>query len=155
MDTDKQYPIQKLNTDALLNGIFQACELDAFWGEHEAAFSFPALHDYLNVLCREKGMLRADIIKRAGIDRSFGFQIFQGVKKPSRDKVLQLAIGMRLTYEETQTLLRIARHPQLYPRIKRDAALIYCINRRMGFTDVQAMLSDLGVSILGRENELL
>lgn len=143
----------KTSTSMLLNRLFKASELTDFVARHEDALSFPTLTEHLEALCKEKQMLRVEVIRRAGIDRSFGFQIFQGTKNPSRDKVLQLALGFGLGYEETQTLLRIARKSALYPRIKRDAALIYCLNRHLSFTDAQALLSSMESTILGKEAE--
>lgn len=141
------------STSSLLSGLFKASELTDFVARHEDALKLPALTEHLEALCKEKQMLRVEVIRRAGIDRSFGFQIFQGTKNPSRDKVLQLALGFGLGYEETQILLKIARKSELYPRIKRDAALIYCLNRHLSFTDAQAALSGMGITILGKEAE--
>lgn len=143
----------KTSTSSLLNGLFKASELTDFVARHEDSLGLPTLTEHLDALCTEKQMLRVEVIRRAGIDRSFGFQIFQGAKNPSRDKVLQLALGFGLGYEETQTLLKIARKSALYPRIKRDAALIYCLNRHLCFTDAQTLLSGMGSTILGKETE--
>ena len=143
----------KTSTSSLLNGLFKASELTDFVTTHDDALKLPTLTEHLDTLCKEKQVLRVDVIRRAGIDRSFGFQIFQGTKNPSRDKVVQLAIGFELGYAETQTLLKIARKSALYPRIKRDAALIYCLDRHLCFTDVQALLSGMGSTILGKEAE--
>ncbi len=143
----------KASTDTLLDGIFKASKFDRYVRSYESEMCLPSLSEHLATLCVEKDVRRASVIRKAGIDRSFGFQIFQGVKNPSRDKVIQLAFGFALDYEQTQQLLRIAHKSALYPRIKRDAALIYCLNRHMDLTDAQAMLSGMDLPILGREAE--
>lgn len=145
--------VGKESTSALLDGLFKASALDTFIKDHEAALLIPTLPEHLNALCRQKDVERAEVVRRAGIDRSFGFQIFQGTKNPSRDKVLQLAIGFELGYEEAQALMKAAQKPALYPRLKRDAAVIYCLNKRLNFTDAQAVLSGLGLTILGKERD--
>ena len=141
------------STSSLLGGIFKASELDAFIGSHQAAFEMPTLPAYLCALCEQKGVERFEAVRRAGIDRSYGFQIFQGTKNPSRDKVIQLAVGLMLDYEEAQALIKIAQKPALYPRFKRDAAIIYCINKHLSYTDTQAVLSGLDLTILGKERD--
>ena len=139
------------HTSALLRWLFKAPKLDGFMEEHAPALRLQPFHAYLNGLCREKGLLRADVIKRSGIDRSYGFQIFQGTKNPSRDKVIQLALGFDMGYEEAQELLRHARQSPLYHRIKRDAAIIYCLNRHLSFTDTQEALAAVGTATFGKE----
>lgn len=144
---------RKDSTDTLLDGIFKASALDDFVKKHEDALQIPTLPEYLNALCREKRMIRAEVVRRAGIDRSFGFQIFQGIKNPSRDKIIQLAVGFGLGYEEAQALIKTAQKPALYPRIKRDAAIIYCLNKHLSFTDTQAVLSGMDIAVLGKDRD--
>ncbi len=68
--------------------------------------------------------------------------------------MLQFALAMHLTMDETQKLLQIADKSLLYPRLKRDAAVIYCITRKLGFMEAQALLLDLGLHLLGDESAL-
>jgi len=150
---EKDLSKRKYSTSTLLDGIFKAPALDHFIKEHEDALRIPTLSEYLDALCREKGMIRADAVRRSGLDRSFGFQIFQGTKNPSRDKIIQLAVGFGLDYEGAQALLKVARKSALYPRIKRDAAIIYCLNKHLSLMDTQAVLSGLQAAVLGRERD--
>jgi hypothetical protein len=100
-------------------------------------------------LCRQTDQVPERVIKQAFIERTYGHQIFNGTRSPSRDKVIQLAFGFRLDVEGTQKLLKAAQKSPLYPRIKRDAAVLFCINRRMDILETQNMLSDLDLSLLG------
>lgn len=141
----------RVHTSTLLRGLFRTAHLKKFMEKQENAMALPLFSEYICELCRTRGMLRAEVIRRSGIDRAYGFQIFQGTKKPSRDKVLQLAIGFGMDYEETQSLLRAARQSALYPRFKRDAAIIYCINKRFDFMQTQQVLAAIDTMILGKE----
>ena len=75
-------------------------------------------------LCRTHGLRPVEVIRRAGLDRTYGHQLFNGTRKPSRDKLMQLAFGLGLTVEETQSLLKEARKSLLYSKILRDAAIM-------------------------------
>ena len=86
---------------------------------------------------------------RSGLEKSFGHQLFSGRRAPSRDTVLQLAFGFSLTPAEAQELLRIARKSPLYPRVKRDAAIMYCLFHGVSFVDTQIILYDLDLPVLG------
>jgi len=138
-------------TSTLLKGLFQAPRLEPYLKTEGDAMKVPPLHEYLSALCEHRAVPRVEVIRRSGIDRSYGFQIFQGAKNPSRDKLLQLAIGFDMSYAETQELLKVARSSSLYPRFKRDAAIIFCINKHLGFTETQALLASIGLPILGKE----
>ena len=148
---DEQTQPNPIHTSALLRGLFKASQIESYLQTEAAAFKMQPFHEFICELCEQKGMLRVEVVRRSGIERSYGFQIFQGTKKPSRDKVIQIAIGFELDYEGTQELLKYARHSALYPRFKRDAAIIYCLNKRLGFTQTQEMLARIGSPILGKE----
>jgi hypothetical protein len=106
-------------------------------------------HVYLHRLCVEKDVLPAHIIKKSGIERTFGHQLFNGNRKPSRDKVIQLAFGFDMDYDEAQTMLKIARKSALYPKIERDAVIIHALKNNLPDGDVQATLSELSLPLLG------
>ncbi|MCM1309232.1 MAG: XRE family transcriptional regulator, partial [Butyrivibrio sp.] len=103
----------------------------------------------LKRLCSEKHTVAERVINAADIDRTYGHQIFNGTRNPSRDKVIQLAFGFGLNVEETQGLLRAAGKSALYPRIKRDAAIIFAISKKMPLTETQIFLTSLDIAIIG------
>lgn len=89
------------------------------------------------------------VIKAASIDRTYGHQIFNGTRRPSRDKLLQLAFGFGLKVEETQRLLRLAEKNPLYPKIKRDAAILHSLAEGKSLMETQELLQSLELTILG------
>jgi hypothetical protein len=109
----------------------------------------PLFHEYISKMCIERGEMREHVIKRSGIDRTYGHQLFNGTRKPSRNKVIQLALGLAIDVEETQMLLRIAEKTPLYPKIKRDAAIIYGIAHKMQVNEVQELLAHFNLEALG------
>ena len=71
-----------------------------------------------------KNLEKADVIRDSSLDRTYSYQIFSGLHKPSRDKLLCLAFGLHLTVPETQQLLKTAQMAPLYPRVKRDVLIL-------------------------------
>ena len=94
-------------------------------------------------------MLPAQVIERSQIERTYGHQLFNGTRRPSRDKVLQLALGLGLSVDETQRLLRAAGKSPLYPRLKRDAVILYGIGKKLPIFTVQENLTKYGLTLLG------
>lgn len=111
--------------------------------------SLPPFPDYIAQMCLERGEPREYAIRRAGIERSYGYQLFNGTRKPSRDKAIQLAIGFGLDLKQTQDLLKISRQSPLNPRIKRDAAILYGIMHGLNIDEVQKLLESFGMTTLG------
>ncbi len=69
-------------------------------------------------------------------------QLFSGRRKPSRDKLLCLCVGMELTIEETQTALKEAAYAELYPRIKREAVIYHGIVHHTSLDQINDNLFD-------------
>ena len=88
-----------------------------------------SLSEYLQTLLKEKGLKRSDVVKAAGLNDTFGYQIFTGKRHASRNKVLQLAFAMHLTLRETDRLLQAAGVNELYCKNGRDAIIIFAIDK--------------------------
>lgn len=140
---------QDARTSALFRRLIDAEDLDSFIDRCAEEFGLPPFHIYISSLCREMGLVPEKVIKKAGIERTYGHQLFNGTRKPSRDKVIQLAFGLELDLEGAQNLLQIAGKSALYPKIKRDAAILYCLHYRKDFQETQSVLYGLGLTLLG------
>lgn len=114
-------------TEEVLQELLDAPSLDGFIETHE----FPAgtLADYLGQLLDKKGLKRSRVVRMADLNETFGYQIFAGMRNPSRDKVLQIAFAMALTLRETNRALMAAGAGALDPKCRRDAIIIFCINQ--------------------------
>lgn len=104
--------------------------------------------DYLHQLMEEKGIQKADIIRKSMLSRTYAYQILQGTKQAGRDKVLQLSLALSCTIEETNRLLTLAAHQRLYARNQRDAVLIFCIKNQMNIEDVESYLNEYQLPLL-------
>lgn len=104
----------------------------------------PTLSDYLHDLLDEKGLKRADVVRDAGLNPTFGYQIFMGARHGSRNKLLQIAFAMGLTPKETERVLRLGGHAPLYVKDRRDAIILFCLNKGMNLAQAEKNLYELG-----------
>lgn len=88
-----------------------------------------SLSEYLQQLLEEKNLERSKVVREAGINETFGYQIFKGTRKASRNKILQLAFAMHLSLRETDRLLQAAGLNELYCKTRRDAIIIFCVQK--------------------------
>ncbi len=86
------------------------------------------LSGYLNQLLEERGLRRAAVVRAAGINETFGYQIFTGARKASRDNLLKIAFALGLPLREANRLLQAGGANELYCKNRRDAIIIFAIS---------------------------
>lgn len=136
-------------TNSLLKNIVNGKDFPKILETNKDAFEELAVSEYLRRLCEERDIVPEQVIKKAQIDRTYGHQIFNGTQVPSRDKLIQIAFGFGLTLEETQNLLKSAGKSVLYPKFKRDAAIIFGISHHMDIMEMQYLLTSIEIPLLG------
>lgn len=119
-----------VSTGTLLRRIVRGRDFNEVLNSDSQVFEERSVSEYLKSLCKERGLVPEQVIKKAQIDRTYGHQIFNGTRIPSRDKLIQLAFGFELSLDETQKLLKIAGKSMLYAKVKRDAACIFGISHK-------------------------
>ena len=135
-------------TADLINEIEKTDDLEQFFTHNDDAMICSTIAEELNAALSEKGVKKADVIRKSGLDTVYGNQIFSGVRKPKRDKIIALAFGMGLDFQETQQLLKRTLFNLLYVRNKRDSVIIYCIKNGFDIIDTNIELDKNGLSTL-------
>jgi hypothetical protein len=143
-----------IRTSTLFRRLFKTPDLDRFIRSNLDEMSVMPFHIYISELCRAAGQVPEQIIKGTAIERTYGHQLFNGTRNPSRDKVIQLAFGFGFNVEDTQKLLKHAQKSELYPRIKRDAVILYCLSHHRNILEAQDFLQRLELTLLGGEEKL-
>jgi len=139
----------KAKTSTLFRLLLKTSNIKEFVSNHADNMQLPSFSEYIRGLCKDRGEVPERIIKRANIERSFGHQLFKGTKKPSRDSVLQLAFGFEADISTAQELLKHAGMSALYPRVKRDTAILYCLHKRFTIVETQNVLHDMNLPLIG------
>lgn len=136
------------NTGDLFAELKEEKNLDGWRTTNREEFTAP-LEEYFKKLLAEKNLERSEVIERSGLNREYAYHILSGKRKnPSRQKILALAIALGLNLEETQYLLRYARHGALYPRNAWDAVIISAIEQKLSVMQTNELLHSLGETIL-------
>lgn len=119
----------KQTTEELTNEIACSADLEHWAVEKEDSIDEITLADYLKRMLKQYQSTKKEIISRAQLDTTYGYQIFQGIKHPTREILLHLAFGFPLTVDETKRLLYYGNAGTLYPRVKRDAYIMYALHQ--------------------------
>lgn len=133
----------KISTDNLFFMLENEKNITENWeivSEHMDALPF---YKYLDILISERSISVPDVGVKALLSRSFTYQIFSGDRVPGRNIILRIALALELSLDDTQRLLKLADRGILYPKIKRDAVIIYGINNKLGLYKTDETLVSL------------
>jgi len=144
----KKSLIRDVSSDVLHKQIKGADSFSEFWEQNKKQIVHQPLSEYLCGLLDKKRLKRADVVAWTGLDKAYVYQIFAGKKHPSRDKLITIAFGMKLSEEETQRMLQLSGHRELWPKDERDALLLFAIQRGMSLEEVHTELERYGLDPL-------
>ena len=137
----------KKSTEELLK-ILKSSSLDAYLKNNSGELVENPICDYLTAIIDERNLSKAEVIKKSNVQTNYAYQIFSGLKLPSRDKLIALCFGLNLTLDETQTLLKYAGYAPLYPRNKRDSVIIAALENSESVIRCNITLDELNLSPL-------
>lgn len=129
-------------TLAVESKIRKAEDISSFLKHNEDNFIKNNLYDCLNEFLLQKNLKIADVVRDSHMDRTYVYQIFSGNKNPSRDKLIAIAFGLRLSAEETQRLLKISGNRELYARDRRDAIIMFALLKEKDIVETDDLLYD-------------
>lgn len=132
--------MQDKNTDDLRQELMESPDLEQYLAENDAFFSSKDAAAMLNQLFKKCGLSKAALAKRSGMSDIYLHQIFSGRRNPSRSRLLCLCIGLGASQEETQELLKLCGLAQLYPKLRRDAIIIYGLTHRLSLFSINDSL---------------
>ncbi len=137
------------NTNDLLDQLADNnCSIDDYLEENREDMIVLAAKDFWEAAIERSGMSKCNIINKADFNYCYFYDIVNGRKIASRDKVIRLILSMHLTTDDCQEALRISGRSALYPKVQRDALLIYGIENRYTVDETNQLLSAHGEDTL-------
>lgn len=131
------------DTKQLENELNEADDVKNFLDNNAENFRKFTLADYLRQLLAAKNLTKAQVIRDSQLDEGYAQHIFGGRKNPSREKILSLALAMKLSPKETDYLLYYAGHNKLYARNERDAVIAFALENQKTVLQANELLEDL------------
>lgn len=138
----------KKSTDELLNILKSNSNLDDYFSENRDYMQYATLPQMLKSLILSKKISKSEAINNSLIEKHYGYQIFKGIKTPSRDKLIMLCIGIGADLSQTSKLLNCIKASPLYAKDGRDAVIMFGILHRLSVIDINLMLYDRGYTPL-------
>ena len=103
---------------------------------------------YLEACLEKKDLKKSEVIEKTNLQKNYAYQICNGTKKGSKEKIIQLALAMHLDLHDTNNLLSLSNNGLLYAKVKKDAILIYALQHHYDLYQTNELLLAHGFEIL-------
>lgn len=141
--------ISSVSTEELNHQIEEATNIEDFLNANREYMLSGSLSLHLTALLAEKKISKADVVRGSLLDRAYVYQIFSGERRPSRDKLLALSFGLRLTADETQKMMKLSGNRELYARDERDAIILFALQHHKTIMETNELLDANQMPALG------
>lgn len=141
--------IDKENTTNLMDELRSLRQLRLYLDKYDFEDSiYLSFTDYVDTLFQKKNFKKSNVVRQLNMTRSYAYEVFNGIKRPSREKTLLLSFGLKCDYKETQRLLLSAKHNPLHPKDKRDSIIIFAISNGHSLLETNLLLDEFNELLL-------
>ena len=144
-----KYEMSK-NTTELVRELERAkttTEFHAFIKRNDRKMCRTSFGDRVILLCAKYEMTASALQMNIAISKSQFYNLLNGTRKPSKESVVKIAVGLKLTQGETNTLLQAAGYQSLNPRNKEDAILIFGLDNKKEAGKIDELLREYNSKI--------
>lgn len=134
----------KTTTELLRELKRQSCSLPDYLSNHKETFVVEDIKAFWEQLIKEKKYSKSNIINKADFSYCYFYDVINGRKMPTKDKVVRLALAMKMSIDECQQALKISGRSALYPKVRRDSVLIYALEKHLTITQCNELLAKHG-----------
>ena len=136
-------------TGDLLAELSASADLTKYLSDNRSEIISGEICDLIEKIRQTNKISKAELARKAGISEFYLYQLLKGSRKPSRDTLLAMCLGLGCTQEQTEDLLKYGGYSQLYVRIRHDAIVLYGLMHGWDVLKVNDMLFEQGEQPLG------
>lgn len=108
----------------------------------------------LGKLIEEKGISVLSIVENTNISKSYINKLRNPSEKnvrPSRYVIIDIALALNATLEETNHLLKMAQYQELYTRNKAESVIIWGMLNKLSGNEIRTMLYEKGLDTIFKD----
>jgi len=136
------------DTSKIVEELMLCPDFKTFYDENRSHIIETTLAEHLAGLIQKYDLKKAQVVHDAEISEVYAYQILSGQRVPERKKLLCLAVAMKLSLDEVQTLLRHAGYPMLYVKLPLDSVIMYGICKRLSVSEINELLYEYQLETL-------
>lgn len=128
------------STEVLQKKILEADSFEDFHKENKKYLKTDSMVTSIRKIMARNNLDVEDILVECALSSSYVYQILNGRKKPSRDKIIALLLAITNELEDYNLVLKKGGYTELYAREKRDALIIFGISKHFDYYDLNELL---------------
>lgn len=132
--------MEKTTGELLTELCLTSCEIDDFLEKNEKGFIDMDIKALWEKMIEKSKLSKSNIINKSDVSYAFFYDIINGRKMPSRDKIIRLVLAMHLPLEDCQALLKAHNKSPLYVRNRRDSILIFAVEHQLSVYETSQLL---------------
>lgn len=132
------------STELLQSELKNAKKPEEFFAKNEESLKEKTVPEYLMEMLIQYDKEKSEVVSQAGLSGTYAYQIFDGRKSAGREKLIQMAFGFPLKLEETQRLLKLGGFSELYVKNKREAYIMYALEKGYDIQRLNELLFECG-----------
>ncbi len=137
------------DTSEILKALEGYDQFKSFYSENKQYMIKDSLSCLLDKLFQKCNLTKSQVIENSLLSSNYAYQIFSGLRVPERKKLLSLALAMKPSLDDVQTLLKAAGYAPLYVKIPFDSIVIYAICKQLSVAETNEILFDYDLETLG------
>lgn len=134
---------EKLDTNDIMNILNGNCVIKDAFNKIGNEITNPDIATFLSDMMDKYEKKPIVLIQKGNLSKSHVYQILNGTRIPNRNLLIRICFTIGLSLEETQRLLTISQRGALYPRVRRDAAIIFCMNNHYTLEQTNDLLEEV------------
>ena len=137
------------DTSKIVEELGLSPDFKTFYSENKDYMVKEDLSQLLDELLAKYDLKKSQIIRAAEMSEVYAYQIFSGLRVPERKKLLCIAVAMKLSLDEVQTLLKCAGYSTLYVKLPFDSVVLYGVCKKLSVVEINEILFEYGLETLG------
>ena len=129
-DRKRGRPNAPKDTEDLASELSGYSDISSFLEDKKEDFISSSAGSAISDMIRKKRITKSALAANSGMSEVYLYQILNGRRSPSRDRMICLCIGLGCDLEETQFILRQSSFALLYPKVRRDAVIMFAIKEK-------------------------
>lgn len=133
------------NTTELANELEQAkttIEFEEFLKRNDAEMHRDSFGDVVLKLCAKYEVIPSALQPQIAISKSQFYSLLNGTRNPSKESVIKIAFGLKITQSEINELLQSTGYHALDPKDREDAIIIFGLENKKEVGKIDELLRE-------------
>jgi len=97
-------------------------------------------------ICKKYCIKQTDLLKLTAVSKAQLYAVINGTRNPSKELVLKLALTAGINIDETNELLKLSGHKELYVKNKADSIILYGLKEKKTIYQINEFMKEYKIN---------